>query len=145
MPRKPYTDRSSWTLDQIAIVERLIELARGIRGGTRWADHVEAIGHPLSSITSMAHYLRNKTLKDRYRVENEGLRQRARDAARAAREKPAAPRDYAGHMSLTPKCKLVFDQELLDRIRERGLTAGFFGDPLPGRSALDRKLAAIVS
>ncbi len=34
---------------------------------------------------------------------------------------------------------LMADQELRDRIRERGLTGGLLGDPAPGRSALDQR------
>lgn len=44
--------------------------------------------------------------------------------------------------SVVPTSRLVADAELRDRIAERGLTAGFFGDPAPGRSALDEKRAS---
>lgn len=42
---------------------------------------------------------------------------------------------------ITPHSRLVFDQEIRERIAERGLTGGMFGDPAPGRSMLDKKLA----
>jgi hypothetical protein len=38
-----------------------------------------------------------------------------------------------------PMSVLVADQDLRDRIRERGLTGGLLGDPAPGRSALDQR------
>lgn len=40
-----------------------------------------------------------------------------------------------------PHSRLLFDQEIRERIAERGLTGGMFGDPPPGRSMLDKKLA----
>jgi hypothetical protein len=85
---------------------------------------------------------------------------RSRDAARAAAlalaPAPLKIRTAIAHRVLAPAparamppasphvvatSRLVADAELRDRIAGRGLTAGFFGDPAPGRSALDRKRA----
>jgi len=53
---------------------------------------------------------------------------RACQAAPSARTKAPASR-----------CALLIDAELRARIEVQGITAGLLGDPLPGRSALDRR------
>ena len=40
-----------------------------------------------------------------------------------------------------PTSRLIAVAELMQRIGVQGVTAGLLGDPLPGRSALDRKRA----
>jgi hypothetical protein len=49
----------------------------------------------------------------------------------------AAP-DVGPHRAVSSSI-LAADQDLRSRISERGLTGGMFGDPAPGRSALDLK------
>lgn len=108
------------------------------------------IGHPQASCKTMMSRIQQRRLNERNRAVREEIRAHAdgielKRKETEAKDKTAPPAgtrsrpDYAGHIALTPRSKLIFDQELRDRIRERGLTAGFFGDPMPGRSALDRK------
>ena len=157
-PRKPYTNRSSWTRQQIAIVERYMEDANRRRIYARWDLYEEEIGHPVSSIRSMAHYIRNR----RRDAESRRLRHHLRALANApppcqpavavpvCRGKPPAVKPAAAafeidsHRISTTTGRLKLDAELRDRIGIQGLTAGWFGDPPPGRSAPDEKRAGIV-
>jgi hypothetical protein len=52
-----------------------------------------------------------------------------------------APADIALRRRTAALEVLRAEAELRARIAERGLTGGLFGDPAPGRSALDRRLA----
>jgi hypothetical protein len=122
------------------------ELARLVRlkdQGAKWAEIKVALPGRTATAIMQAHY---KIQTDRAREEN-----RAYARAMASRPKVFAgertnapmpaparvlPERGAGFVSTS---RLLADAELRDRIEGRGLTAGWFGDPAPGRSALDRK------
>lgn len=65
--------------------------------------------------------------------------QRSQPIAAGAAVPARRPRDAHGMGTSTHR--LMVDAELRSRIAEQGVTAGLLGDPLPGRSALDRKRA----
>lgn len=53
---------------------------------------------------------------------------------------PSPPIEIRGDRSSASTVMLSVDAELRARIAERGITGGLLGDPMPGRSALDKKL-----
>lgn len=66
----------------------------------------------------------------------------ATPAAAAGKPPIAAPPAVAAALAgpiRRPRYFSELDAEIVARIERQGLTAGFCGDPLPGRSALDRK------
>lgn len=75
---------------------------------------------------------------------------RVRDAIRpAGAAKPAAPQiplpaEHGGFRAVDLDA-LRQRAELLLRIAERGLTGGVFGDPAPGRSALDQRANGLAA
>lgn len=116
--------------------------------GAKWADISAALRGRSTSACTLAFY-------------NIGAKRRREEArAKARAEAPRAPLkvrcimpavkpDQAPSRALpapsagvVATSRLVADAELRDRIAERGLTAGIFGDPAPGRSALDLKRAS---
>lgn len=86
-------------------------------------------------------------------AENAGCR-RPQPAARLPFDAPIAKRplapllpthlDDAPYVRTTSTAKLVMDAELRSRIEVQGITGGLLGDPMPGRSALDRKRAGEI-
>lgn len=62
-------------------------------------------------------------------------------AVMAAQNVPAAPAPGPVARSSAYSSTHLVDADMRSRIALQGLTAGFFGDPLPGRSALDQKRA----
>jgi hypothetical protein len=151
-----YTNRSNWTQAQIAIVERYIDDATRRRVYVRWDLHADEIGHPVSSIRTMAHHIRNKRRDGIAR----NLRQKLRALAdkppsygqapgpayrgKLPAKKPARAIELDSHRISTTTAMLKLGAEMRDRIGAQGLTAGWFGDPPPGRSALDERRMGIV-
>ena len=149
MPRKPYTERTGWTPQQIAIVERYMDDANRRKTFARWDLYEEEIGHPVSSIRSMAHFIRCRRRDSAARDVRHTLRALADALAGPLPEKPAsavklpapkpvptrAPGDLVDTMRCTSTAQLMLHSEIRSR------TGNWFGDPAPGRSALDKKRA----
>jgi hypothetical protein len=139
-------ERKFWTREQIAIVEDLIDKEQ-YRGFIRWENHVETIGHPIGTIKFMARSIRSRRREKEWRVLNANLRALADQAVKSSEApdpsvttKPApkyqtkpAPKEVSDTMRCTSTARLMRDVEI--RFRSENP----FGDPEPGRSALDRK------
>lgn len=162
MPRKTYSDRAYWTPAEIGIVERYMDDADRRKVYARWDLLEEEIGHPVSSIRSMAHYIRSRRRAAAARNVRKTLRAVADafatpDAApspapafaglrpdkpvyrgKLPAEKPAKPIEIADTMRCTSTAQLMLHSEI------RARTGNWFGDPPPGRSALDEMRAGIV-
>lgn len=151
-PQRKYSaKRSNWTPHQIAIVERLANDARRRRIHVRWDLHVEEIGHPLSSIKSMHQYLYASRRNEEMRRFNRNLRALADvpPSPLADPSNPApVPKANCGGIDtlrVTSTGRFLFAAEYRERIGSAAsITAAQFGDPRPGRSALDEKRAGIV-
>ncbi|WP_316184700.1 hypothetical protein [Bradyrhizobium sp. SZCCHNRI1003] len=116
-PIAPFT---RWTPHDIARLARLAE------AGARWVEVAAAIGRASESCQMKWHAIATDDQK--------ATRAAAMDAKRGGRPSLPAP---------VPKQK----QAVLAIVAPSGprtLTAAMFGDPLPGRSALDRKVAGLV-
>lgn len=132
--------RKAWTEDEHLCVEKIVldALARDVRK-INWKQHLDIIGHSYDSVIARACDIRNaariagveKTLKE-VRTEN---RQRQAENNQDSIE---------SHRTNTSTAVLRFDAEIRARVTEKGVTAGLLGDPVRGRSALDRKRAGIV-
>jgi len=67
---------------------------------------------------------------------------------RFAPDRTAKPQQAAARSptkSPTSYHALITDRELRSRIETQGITAGLLGDPLPGRSALDKKRPSTIA
>jgi hypothetical protein len=150
MPRQSGPS-NSFTPEDIARLRRIIEIHRG--KSIKWDRYIGEFSHPLGSVKVMASKLRTRMDKERRRDVNRAvraLRDLAPPAPRIVRssnveEKPL-PRAIGieAHRTNTSTQSLQFAAEMLVRVGSQGITAGLLGDPLPGRSALDKKRAGIA-
>lgn len=146
---------NKWTLDQLALMERL----HGER--VKWRFIAERVGHPQASCQQMMSRVRTsrRNVEARVAAREKMFAARAAAVAKRAlaaaapkppvviippvkRQAPAVPE--ASYARGTSTAKLVMDAELRSRIELQGVTAGLLGDPMPGRSALDRRLQGMV-
>lgn len=111
--------------------------------GDNWADIAEALGRTLPACQGQFYKIRPVNAPYKPRAPRVG--------AQVAPELPElvsvvaiaqAPAKPPGARCLSTAV-LVADAELRARIAVLGLTAGLLGDPLPGRSALDMRLAGV--
>lgn len=137
-------NRNRWTPEQLT---RMTEL-RSRRPRVPWDEVAREVGHPKSSCQQMmSHSIDRRRIENR-KAECKALRARA-DELNApkkhpppltlVRQQPAKPADPEYARSSISTAKLVMDAELRSRIEVMGITGGLLGDPLPGRSALDRR------
>jgi hypothetical protein len=110
-----------------------------------WKRYAKELGHTVKACSAEAHNIRE-------RVRNEAMKDRSASSwapAKSLRRKTQlfAPRETIktceclDHRIATSTAKFAGEAEIRNRISVQGLTAGLFGDPLPGRSALDQKRA----
>lgn len=138
-----------WTSDQVALMEQMIVESMGLqrRGGNMrkrrisWVEISEATGHSIQSCIHRHKYQLEKEI-------NRKLREQA-NAPEVARAQPVMARSspvttYDDLSRPTSTAGLMAHAMIRDRIATQGITAGLLGDPAPGRSALDRKLAGVV-
>lgn len=135
-------NRNRWTQQQFDLMAELRS------AGASWGETALAVHHPISSCQQMMSNQKNARLRKALR-EAADLVAAIEPASKQkgmVKPKPLRPpvpppktieTDYA-HSSIST-AKLIMDAELRGRIEVLGLTGGMFGDPLPGRSALDRK------
>jgi hypothetical protein len=132
MPRT-YTPRprpNAWTPSQRGL---LVSLKAA---GRPWPEFALRTGHTKASCQTMLSYIRNGRVK-----ENGGI---AIAAQKAMPPRLVAPIPLAPEPVLPPTGRhrrmstLIADAELRARIEVLGTTGGLLGDPLPGRSALDK-------
>ena len=123
-----------WTKEEMA---RLMRLRSNLHGRPLGWDEVAATLPGRTVVACMAAFYAARA-------------KQAREAAGVAARKPAAPTVLLQPQQAPPSAKapavvstwsLRTDAELRSRIELVGITAGRLGDPLPGRSALDRKRA----
>lgn len=140
--------------------EVLARMAQLRAENVAWKEIAREIGHPTRSCMTIMSKEKRRHLREARNVERHKLRaaadlaseidhrsiflpkvkQQMRYAAAHPIAKPADLTDYARSSFST--ALLVADAELRARIEILGVTGGLFGDPLPGRSALDEKRAA---
>jgi hypothetical protein len=137
--------KNKWLPQQVTLLERLISF------GISYETAAGRVGHSAMSCRTKISELRSA--KRRAEQQKPGEIARAMpsrlpfDAPIAKR--PLAPLlqthlNDAAHTRTTSTANLVMDAELRSRIEVQGVTAGLLGDPMPGRSALDRKRAGEV-
>lgn len=131
----PGDNRNKWTQPQCDLLESLVEAKVGFNIIS------ERVGHPILSCRSKASELRAKR--------REAEAEKFRKALKPAPAMPRRPIVAQAAPSVAPAratstARLVMDAELRARIEVMGVTGGLFGDPLPGRSALDQMRAGLV-
>lgn len=164
--------RVAWTHEQLNQITALIDESEETGCNVRWADHRHTIGQELRDINTMAAKIRTARNREKQRAVNRALRAKANgfeidttglppakrqtrlpstiDRTGRAKDadlmpEPSRPRDIAAdHRIAMSTQKFVVDTELRRRIETQGVTAGLFGDPPAGRSALDKRRAGIV-
>lgn len=152
----PGDNRNKWTEHQLELMQQLRAQ------GARWNHVSQRVGHPVASCQTTMSKFNNAVRAARAQAERKALREAAdlanaiepRPASAPKPNKPAAlrtvshalakPAQDAGYArSSISTAKLVMDAELRSRIAVMGITGGLLGDPLPGRSALDKKREGI--
>lgn len=133
-------NKNKWLPHQLDLLERLID------GGTSYEDAAPLVGHPILGCRSKMSEIRGKRRRAEKQKPGEVA---AREAAKPASDRKMLPVAQAvapgpPHARSTSTARLLMDAELRSRIELQGVTAGLLGDPMPGRSALDRKHAGIA-
>lgn len=113
----------------------------------KWADVSKLIPGRSPAACTVAYF----AIKHKVRLEKERAEARNKEPrpSRAVSPAPVAARPQQAPPSKpSPRATSTFilreDAELRARIETLGITAGLLGDPAPGRSALDAKLAGEV-
>jgi hypothetical protein len=132
-----------WTHAQRTRMAEIImaHYERGRR--VHWKRYATEIGHTVKACSAEAHNIRE-------RVRNEAMKESSSKSwtpAKTLRRKTQRfiPRetvktcDCLDHRISTSTARFKVEAEIRNRISVQGLTAGIFGDPMPGRSALDQK------
>lgn len=131
-------NRNKWTAPQLKLLKEMHV------AGRKWPAIASAVGHPLSSCQQMLSRIRGQKRNEEF--------ERARVAPKTPVAivppvkpaiVPAIARPAKPSARSTSTARLVMDAELRSRIELQGITAGLLGDPMPGRSALDRKRNAV--
>jgi hypothetical protein len=121
------TKRSRWKQSEVELLVRLIE------GGTDYEVAAPMVGHRVWSCRSKISEIRSK------RREQERLKL-GEIAARVKPQPLASPATTTEPSArATSTAKLMIDAELRARLEVQDITAALLRDPLPGRSALDRR------
>lgn len=149
-------NRNRWTPEQLS------ELRSLRAAGVPWPEVAIEVGHPIASCRQMMTHQNNAHRRQAAKETRQALREAADLVAGfwpMPAKRPSPPpmpdpaplplpvrtaarpgTDYA--RSSVSTAKLVMDAELRARIEVMGITGGLLGDPLPGRSALDRRKQA---
>lgn len=133
-----------WLPDQLSRLQHLIGI------GTSYETAAPMVGHSIMSCRTKISELRNPVRRaDQKNTYNVARKPWPLPALAPIAKRPLAPLlpthlNDAPYVRTTSTAKLVMDAELRSRIEVQGVTAGLLGDPMPGRSALDRKLAGEV-
>lgn len=135
----------NWKPEKVA---RLIHMRADL--GMPWADIGAAMGEkPANCCTRYNYHQAKKRIADiRARVRAEVAEGSCRASATAPQQTAQSPAHFAVAPSVVPpepsKRPRYFhhpDADIRGRIARQGITAGLFGDPPPGRSALDQREA----
>lgn len=135
-------------------MEAQCELMQQLRAeGVHWNLIAERVGHPIASCQNTMTRYNNARRAAKAQADRKALREAA-DALNAAqplreamaklklaapsRVRIVGPAEPQGYASIST-AKLVMHAELQSRIEVLGVTGGLLGDPLPGRSALDKR------
>lgn len=146
-PIKLRIRREKWTASQIETLLVMVTTAK--REGKRpgWNAASAATGHHESScrLKYNAICAREGDLKLREEIDRKIAAREAQSALKVSAEQvPIKARvgnpDFSRGGSTM---KFLVDAEIRNRIAEQGVTAGLLGDPMPGRSALDKHRAGI--
>jgi hypothetical protein len=138
----PGDNRNRWMSPQLKLLEEMHA------AGRQWPAIVTAVGHSLSSCQQMLSRIRGA--KRNAEFERARLERRASPKAPIAIAPPLKPTLQQASVPDPPSARststarLLMDAELRARIAVLGVTAGLLGDPMPGRSALDRIRAGMV-
>lgn len=146
--KKPIlTERIPWRDEERALVNDLLDESERTGKKIRWSRYNHQLGkHSKSAVAAFVADIREKRRQARYRalMKIQGKADARGSGQLPIHMPPAAPikpRNIGlDHRIATSK--LQFDPIILGRIADQGVTAGLLGDPIPGRSALDRKRAS---
>lgn len=148
-PPKKRIKRQKWTDAEIAQLLKLVDgfKARGLR--PRWREIAAATGHHDNSCVVKYHSIRSREadLAARKEIDQKIAAAEARPLFKTPvpHDVPMKPRVQNPEFGRgTSTWRLQIDAEMRSRIAVRGVTGGLLGDPMPGRSALDRRRAGIV-
>lgn len=131
-----------WTQEQFDLMAQLRSF------GVPWDEVAIEVGHSVGSCQQTASRQKNARLRKELRTAADLV---AAIEPRAAPKRKSGPqplrRPIPPRKAIETDCvrssittaKLIVDAELRGRIEVLGLTGGLFGDPLPGRSALDQR------
>jgi hypothetical protein len=149
MPRN-YADRRTWSQRDRDRLWELVMAYAFEKRRVNWDLIVADVGHPVSSCRSVMSLMRSDR---RFREDKErraaikaevALMVELEDGPRPDRPKLApkpiptrAPVDVVDTMRCTSTAQLMLHAEI------RARTGNWFGDPAPGRSALDKKRAGV--
>lgn len=135
-----------WTPEQLTLMHAL----RADR--VPWAEIALEVEHPIASCRQMMTHENNARRREAAKATNASLRETAdrraklpppppipRPSSLPLRKHPTARPDDGYARSSISTARLVMDAELRARIEVLGATGGLLGDPMPGRSALDRR------
>ena len=129
-PGRP--NKAWWLSSQLALLEQLADAK------TPWDEIAHRVGHPKNSCATKMSEIRSK--RDRT---SEKPKKRGRPGTIQSPQLAPAPVPDPPSARAVSNALLVADAELRARIAVLGATGGLLGDPMPGRSALDRMRAGV--
>jgi hypothetical protein len=148
LPKRRVTLKK-WAPEEVDILVARADAYRNKGKRVRWRAIAAETGHHESSCTQKYHQLRKRAADLAARAE---IDRRLAEEERKVVLRPPEPRHVPLPVRVqnpevgvgTSTAKLVMDAQLRARIEVQGITAGLLGDPMPGRSALDKMRAGIV-
>lgn len=126
--------RRTWTDEQIALMIKLRDVE-----GLPWNEIGERFGFTAAKCCIKYHNVKSA---DRIAARRKEMRVAA--GPPAAIPARGAELRFLNEPVARPRYFSDADQFIRARIERQGLTAGFLGDPPPGRSALDEKRAGVT-
>lgn len=148
LPKKRI-ERKKWTQPEIDLLLSMVDgfKSEGIR--PRWREIAAATGHHDNSCVVKYQAIRSREadLKARAEIDKRIAEREARPTFRAPDpgKLPLVARVSSPDFGVgVSTARLKADAEMRARIEILGVTGGLLGDPLPGRSVLDKRRAGIV-
>lgn len=135
-----------WLKPQLDLMVRLVDEAKAAGRRPNFGVIAPQVGHPISSCQQMMTRIRHARLREIALAERASADRFERELN--AKQQPPETVHPPARMNIRAEAPfsrststhiLVADAELRARIEVCGLTGGLFGDPIPGRSALDEK------
>lgn len=135
---------NKWTEAQLEWLSILVESYEKLGKNVKWNDVAAEIHHTAESCRVMALKIRAQRRNEQLRAEMREIKAREKlKPKEVVRAKPwiepKRPFDTRDYMRSTSTAKFTIDADLRARISIQGPN-GLFGDPLPGRSMLDKRV-----